>query len=257
MSEHAPHNSLKLTKEQCDDLFSKGGWAIRETYDFDKTSKTSFFALIKDQFGDLDELTKKVRPKVRKSLNTYEIRKATLDEMLKYGATIYYNAFSKYKVKSHPETKETLEERFRMVFENEEYDAWIIFRLEDNTPIGWAINHIFENMCEYETVKIDPAFLDSTYPSYGLFYTMNKYYLEESKLSYIMAGWKSVTHHSNIQQFLIEQFNFRKAYCKMTMHYKFPLNIAISLLFPFRRIIPIQKVKTLLLQEAFSRGLEN
>ena len=143
-----------------------------------------------------------------------------------------------------------------MVAENEDYDAWIMFRIEDHAPVAWSITHVFENMCEYETVKVDAAFLDSTYPSYGLFFTMNQHYLAERKLSYVNAGWRSVTLHSNIQPFLIEQFNFRKAYCKMNMRYKFPLNVAVSMLFPLRKIMPHSKIKTMLLQEAFSRGLD-
>lgn len=256
VSEHAPHNTSKLTDEECKALFKRGGWAIREIYDFDSPSETSFYAVIKDQFGDMEELSKKVRTKVRKALKTYEIRKATLDEMLRYGADIYYNAFAKYKGKCHPDSKENLEARFRMVAENDDYDAWIMFRIEDHAPVAWSITHVFENMCEYETVKVDAAFLDSTYPSYGLFFTMNQHYLGERKLSYVNAGWRSVTLHSNIQPFLIEQFNFRKAYCKMNMRYKFPLNIAVSMLFPLRKILPHSKITTMLLQEAFSRGLD-
>ena len=108
VSEHAPHNTSKLTDEECKVLFKQGGWAIREIYDFDSPSETTFYAVIKDQFGDLEELTKKVRTKVRKALKTYEIRKATLDEMLCYGADIYYNAFAKYKGNCHPDSKENL-----------------------------------------------------------------------------------------------------------------------------------------------------
>ena len=256
VSEHAPHNSSKLSDEECKALFKKGGFAIREIFDFDATSESGFYAVIKDQFGDMDELSKKVRTKVRKAQKTYDIRKATLEEMLKYGADIYYAAYSKYKVKSESENKETLEARFRDVDASDDYDAWIMFRLEDNAPVGWAITHVFENMCEYETVKIDPAFLDSTYPSYGLFFAMNQHYLQERQLSYVNAGWRSITQHSNIQEFLIEQFNFRKAYCKMNMQYKFPLSLAVSLLFPIRKILPNSKIKTMLTQEAFSRGLD-
>lgn len=256
VSEHAPHNVTKLTKEESNQLLNKGGLAIRETYDFDTPTETSFYAVIKDQFGDMEELSKKVRTKVRKAQKTYEIRKATLEEMLRYGTDIYYNAFAKYKVKSLPDTKESLEARFRMVFERDDYEAWIMFRIEDNAPVAWAITHIFEGICEYETVKVDSKYLDSTYPSYGLFFTMNQYYLGEMKLSYVNAGWRSITQHSNIQEFLIEQFNFRKAYCKMNMQYKFPLNLAVSLLFPFRKILPNSKIKTVLMQDAFSRGLD-
>lgn len=256
LSEHAPHNCEKLTKEQCDALLSKGGWSIREISDFDCPNETSFYAVIKDSFGGMEELSKKVRTKVRKAQKTYEFRLATLDEMLQHGADIYYKAFANYKVKSEFESKEELEKRFRAVAESDEYDAWIVYRIEDNIPVAWSITHVFEGMCEYETVKVDPAYSNSTYPSYGLFYEMNRYYLEERKLSYVNAGWRSVTNHSNIQQFLIDQFIFRKAYCNMKIHYKSGLGAVVSMLFPFRKFMPIPKVKAILAQEAFSRGIE-
>lgn len=254
MSEQAPHFPFKLSDDQHKELFDKGGWAIREVYDFDSQTENNFYAIIKDQFGGFQELTKKVKTKVRKAQNTYEIRKAKLEELLEFGPTIYYNAFSKYKVKGDTATLESLERRFRMVFESDEFEAWMMFRITDNAPVGWSIVHIFDDICEYETVKVDPSFMDSTYPNYGLFFTMNQHYLEERKLKYVHAGWRSVTLHSNIQEFLIEQFNFRKAYCKMEMQYKFPYGLAISLLYPLRKIIPNSKLKSLLLQEELSRA---
>lgn len=256
VSERAPHNCGKLPKEECDSLLKQGGWSIREISDFDCPQETSFYAVIKDSFGGMEELSKKVRTKVRKAQKTYEFRLATLDDLLKHGADIYYKAFANYKVKSEFEPKEELEKRFRAVTESDEYDAWIVYRIEDNAPVAWSITHVFEGICEYETVKVDPAYSDSTYPSYGLFYEMNRYYLEERKLSYVNAGWRSVTNHSNIQQFLIDQFLFRKAYCNMKMHYKPLLGAVISLLFPLRKIIPGSKAKSVFTQEAFSRGIE-
>ena len=81
---------------------------------------------------------------------------------------------------------------------------------------------------------------------------MNKYYLEEKRLKYVNDGARSITEHSNIQSFLIEKFNFRKAYCHLDITYKWWLTVLVKVLFPLRRFIPISKVRTVLRQEEYS-----
>ena len=83
---------------------------------------------------------------------------------------------------------------------------------------------------------------------------MNRYYLEERKVKYVNDGARSITNHSNIQPFLIDKFKFRKAYCHLSIKYKWWLAVAINCLFPFRKLIPLRHVKALLDMEAMARG---
>lgn len=55
--------------------------------------------------------------------------------------------------------------------------------------------------------------------------------------SYICDGSRSIRHETAFQEYLIRYFGFRKAYCKLNIIYKFPLNILVNLLYPFRRFI--------------------
>ena len=104
-------------------------------------------------------------------------------------------------------------------------------------------------------MKCNPAYLrNSTYPYYGLIFEMNRYYLQELGLKYVNDGARSITEHSNIQPFLIEKFNFRKAYCHLNIHYKWWFGLVVKCLYPFRKIIPNHKVKSILNMEAMARG---
>lgn len=104
-------------------------------------------------------------------------------------------------------------------------------------------------------MKANPAYLkNSTYPYYGLIYEMNRYYLDELKLKYVNDGARSITEHSNIQPFLIEKFNFRKAYCKLQIEYQWWMKLGVNVLYPFRNIIPVRTVKAILNMEAMKRG---
>ena len=83
---------------------------------------------------------------------------------------------------------------------------------------------------------------------------MNEYYLGEKKYRYVADGARSITEHSHIQDFLIQNFNFRKAYCQLEVHYCWWMKLAVKMLYPFRKIIPLQRVKAILNMEAMQRG---
>ena len=47
----------------------------------------------------------------------------------------------------------------------------------------------------------------------------------------------SLAEHSNIQLFLIEKFKFRKAYCRLDVHYAWWLKLVVKSIYPFRKYI--------------------
>lgn len=115
------------------------------------------------------------------------------------------------------------------------------------------MNKVTDDSCEYHTMKAIPKY-QKLYAYYGLIYEMNRYYLEECKVKYVNDGARSITNHSNIQPFLIEKFKFRKAYCHLSINYKWWLGMAVGMLYPLRKLIPLRQVKALLDMEAMARG---
>ena len=95
---------------------------------------------------------------------------------------------------------------------------------------------------------------NATYPYYGLYFTMNQHYLQTSHFKYVSDGSRSITEHSQIHDFLIQNFKFRKAYCQLAVHYKWWVKIAVKMLYPFRKIITFPRVKAILNMEAMQRG---
>ena len=94
---------------------------------------------------------------------------------------------------------------------------------------------------------------NNSYPYYGLFYSLNAYYLGEKHFQYVTDGARTITEHSNIQDFLIDNFHFRKAYCHLTIHYKWWMKLAVKFLYPFRKLITIPSVKAVLNMESMTR----
>lgn len=247
----SPHLNLKLSKGECKALLKQGGFLVRNTYDFDINEETSFWFIIKDTFGGMEELSSKTRNCIRRALKVLDIRIITKDLILKEGYDVYLSAFEKYKVKSETMDKESYVLMIQSIPDN--YQFWGCLDRETNHLIAYSMNSIVDNTCHYLSMKSMPSYLRGYYPYYGLLYLMNQYYLEELKLLYVSDGARSITEHSNIQDFLIERFCFRKSYCHIQIIYKWGIKLIVNTLYPFRRIIPILKVKAVLNMESMQR----
>ena len=248
--ERDPHTEQKLCSEEVKSLFSQGGLMIRNAYDFDCGQETSFWYVIKDSFGGMEELSSKMRNQVKKCFKTMRVEKITSDELKKNGYPVFVEASESYKVKSIPPTEEEFLSRINNAEENE---FWGCYDLETNKLVAFSMNCVSFESCEYRTMKAIPAF-QKLYAYYGLIYEMNRHYLEERGLKYVNDGGRSITNHSNIQPFLIEKFNFKKAYCHFDMHYKWWLKLVIKLLYPLRKIIKVRQAQSLLNMEAMAHN---
>lgn len=244
-----------LSKEESRALLKKGGLIIRNTYDFDTKDDTSFWFVIKDKLEDISELPFSARRNIRISQRKYNFNKVNKEDFLRSGHEILSSAQQSYKVKS----KSITENEFAIMLEEYEKNCkieyWTVADKMSGDIVAFSINRIKEDSCEYDTMSAKPDSLrNRTYPYYGLIYSMNQYYLGEKKLKYVCDGSRTITEHSNIQEFLMHNFKFRKAYCKLKVHYKLWLGVVVKLLFPFRNIIPLRNVRAILKMEEYSRN---
>ncbi|MCR5659755.1 MAG: hypothetical protein K6G25_10595 [Bacteroidales bacterium] len=251
----APHNEPQLKETEWKALLKQGGLMVRNTYDFDCQEETSFWNLIKDQYGGLDELSGNTRKKVRRSLEKIEFRKVDKDFIESQGYPILKASFEDYSVKDRIMTPHT----FKTYLDEcgkKDYDYWGLFDWENNRFIGFFTVMLWKCACEYGLVAIMPEYKreSTAYPYYGLFHTMNQYYLQERGFRYVTDGTRSITEHSHVQDFLIEKFHFRKSYCRLTVYYCWWMKIAVRMLYPFRKIITLPRIKAILNMEAMQRG---
>ena len=244
----------RLTKSECYELLQRGGLFVRNVYDFDCQEETSFWYVIKDSFGGIEELSATARRYVRRSLRIYNVRKISFDEILRVGHNIFAKAQESYKVKCEVISVEDFQQMI-LAYDKDVTEFWGVESKETGEIVALSINTVKENSCEYNTLKCLPNVLkDGSQPYYGLIFEMNRYYLDEVGLKYVNDGARSITNHSNIQPFLMQNFKFRKAYCKMYLYYKWYMRLAVKLLYPFRKLIKHPKVAAVLNMEAMSRG---
>lgn len=247
-----PLHERQLSKDECALLLRRGGYLVRNIFDFDCKEETSFWYVIKDSFGGMGELSAKKRNQVRKSFKMCDVRMVSRKEMINQGYEVQVEAVMNYKGNVSLPSLDEYERRFSI--DNEiNHDYWAAFDKETGKMIAFSINRITSDFCEYETMKAIPSFQKSHYPYYGLLYEMNRYYLEEKKMKFVNDGARSITNHSNVQPFLIDTFNFRKAFCRLKLTYTWWFGWIVKMIYPFRKNIDNPKIQAILNMEAMAR----
>jgi len=251
----APHEEPKLKSKDWKALLKQGGLLVRNTYNFDCQEETCFWNLIKDQFGALEELSGNTRKKVRRSLEHFEFKLIDIHQVRKNGYPILKATYEDYAISDRVISPKVFHDIIQL-YERHPYDCWGVFNRDNGDFVGFCVNHVWKDVCEYGLVGVLPEYKrqSTTYPYYGLFYAMNQYYLQEKGFRYVTDGSRSITEHSNIQPFLEEKFHFRKAYCQLAVYYRWWLKIAVNMLYPFRKIISLPRVRAILNMEAMQRG---
>lgn len=243
----APHYNEQLSDEQCDALLKKGGWMVRNTYDFDQKEESNFWYIIKDSFGGMDELSTNVRTKVRRAFKRFAYQKVDKQIIEKNGYEVVDKAFKSYPIKDRRMNKNVFK-GYLESWDVENHDFWGAFDRNSNKLVGFVVVRLYDNSCFYDLVTFNPKYKHNTsYPFCGFFYKLNEYYLGEKHFDYVTDGSRSMTQHSNIQPFLIQKFKFRKAYCKLNIKYQWWFGILVRMLYPFRNIIRNRSMKAVLL----------
>lgn len=229
-------------------------WYVRNTYDFDSSEPTSFWFIIKDSFGGMDELKCRTRNKVKHAFKFFDIKPISIDLMREQGYDVYRDSFIRY-----PKTVDNVLSRASFLadldLDKEGREFWGVIDKKDGTLAAYAENFRKEEMCDYFMLKARSRYLKGGYyPFYGLFFKMNEYYLVQQQLKYVSIGGRTATEQSNIQSFMMSHFSFRKAYARVAVDYVLMLAIAVRLLYPVRSYIPSSRMQALLRLEAMARG---
>lgn len=173
--------------------------------------------------------------------------------MCEQGLNVMAAAYNQYKVHEYklPNKDEWIKEMYGY---DDSIDFWGCIDRETGLLQAYSICKRNKDSVNLQSSKVNPAFLPKFYPMYGLYDARNRYYLQEKGYKYVITSARSITQHSHIQEFMIDKMNFRKAYARMKVYYRTPLKMMVNILYPFRKYIPIRKVRILLYQEAMSRN---
>ena len=249
-----PHEETRLKDEEWKSLLKQGGLMVRNTYNFDCKKETNFWYIIKDRFEGVEGLSSRVRNKVRHATDAFLYQPITFETLKKKGYTIIQETYNDYAVHDRKMDKASF-----MAYlddcQKKTFDYWGIIEKETQELVGFCTVMLWNRCCEYGVTGILSKFKkNGTYPYYGLYQHLNQHYLETMHYKYVSDSARTITEHSHIQDFLIENFGFRKAYCQLEVHYNWWMKLSVKVLYPFRKIIPLQHVKAILNMEAMQRG---
>ena len=252
--EGAPHLEPKLHENEWKALLREGGLMVRNTYDFDCQKETCFWYVIKDRHEGLDALSSRTRNKIHHAFNHFEYRLIPFEELKEKGYQIIDETYADYAVHDRKMNHDIFMD-YLSDCQQKTFDYWGIFDKENGQMVGFCTIWLWDKCCEYGVTGILTKYKrNGSYPYYGLYFYLNEYYLERQGFKYVSDSARTITEHSQIQEFLIQNFNFRKAYCQLAVHYCWWVKIAVKMLYPFRKIIPLQRIRAILNMEAMQRG---
>lgn len=148
-------------------MLYRGG--VRNIFNWEGT----FWYVIKDTFGGIDELPAKVRNQVRKSLKCYDIKMVSPAVMASDGFELFNISRYRFGNNNLLVNMNSWEKR---CFGGGQ-DFWLAYDKETGIPQAFAINRPYSDYCSYVSMGVNPNAPTSSYPMYGLILTMNQYYL--------------------------------------------------------------------------------
>lgn len=227
---------------------------LRYISKFDEINSSEWYYVIKDKLEDINSYTSKVRNQIMKGLNNCLIMQ---DSDINKIYPIYnaVNSAHRNKVLSFDKFKNYFE-KYQKIKEFK-INYWLI--TVNNIPVGYSKVCISEEkIAFYEEIHIVKEY-KRNYLNYALIHTMNKYYLNECQLNFVTDGSRNIYHPTQIQDFLIYKFQFRKAFCLLHVKYNLISKFVIIISTPFYNHLKkvrgdiFYKILTLLDQDKISK----
>lgn len=205
----------------------------RWTTDFDCEEETQWWYVIRESPFELDKLGSKSRYHIRQSLRKCTVKKIRVNEYLEDLYRVYEEAYERYQ---NADNRVTYEQFCKDCSENkDQVEYWAGYDLSGEM-IGYMTIIIHEVYGEISTAKFSAKYLNLRV-SDALYYTILEYYLNEKGLKYLSSGQRSINHITNTQEYKIEKFQFRKAYCHLHIKYQKEIACLVTILYPFRNIM--------------------
>ncbi|MHA7924116.1 MAG: hypothetical protein ACX936_02860 [Marinobacter sp.] len=240
-------------------MISEGALFLRWESDFDNGKDTPWWHIIKEGSCSLTDLSSNTRSKVRRGLKAYDCGPLTRSEVFSEGYDVYCSAFARYETHECQFSKDEFFKAIKALPENSEF--WGVREKDSGRLVAFSENYIENMTCFYNSIWFEPASL-KRYSSYALFFEMNRHYIEERLFRYVSDGARNLSHSTEIHDFLVAKFGFRKAYARLRVVYRPWLGVVVKLAYPFRNLIgrvPLglfSKARILLKQEEVRRECE-
>ncbi|MGN8929732.1 hypothetical protein [Collinsella sp. HCP28S3_E12] len=116
-------------------------------------------------------------------------------------------------------------------------DVFGAFPKNGGPMAAWALVNDHGSYADFTSMKADPA-QERLEVNAALVNGIVDHYADRlGKDFYICDGERSVLHETAFQDYLEKYFGFRRAYCRLNVRFRFPINFIVGILRPFRKHI--------------------
>jgi hypothetical protein len=239
----APHEEPNLEPIINGAIWRIGGHPLmaRWTSDWNFGEESEWWYLIRKGPFNIDELSKKSKKSIKKSLELCEVKNIKFKDYAEQIFQVYTEANTRY-IKQDNKLSNLEFMDFYNSFD-ESVDIWAAFSKETGRMIGYKVCKVYLSYVDLLISKYSPDYLKLRV-SDALTYTVLDYYLNNKNKYYVYSGSRSINHVTNVQEYYQEHFNFEKIYCKLHIKYRFLFGILIKIIYPFRKIINKLDVNT-------------
>lgn len=228
--------------------------------DFDCGYETNWWYCIKDNAFDISKLKSKHRSMINKGKKFFDVKKIIPADYAEELYKVQVAAFSAYPAKYRPKVVKSIFLK-GISAPGKTGQVYGVFFRETGKLVGYSLiqNHLeYANLCvqktnpNYEKYQINAALICGMMEDYS-----NKL----GQNYYICDGSRNIAHETHFQDYLEKYFGFRKAYCRLHIHYRPIVKIVVKGLFPFRRYIKkmddigiFHKINAVLMMEQIVRS---
>jgi len=147
---------------------------------------------------------------------------------------VYKSAFEHYEGASNETTKEQFIKELNTP--NSKLEWWGAYSRETGQLVGWmsCVNH--GSWTETQSAKYQYDMLRLR-PSDAIHYTVLEHYLNELGQKYVCSGSRNISHKTNVQEYKVKEWHFRRAYCHLHIVYNPNIRWIIKCIYPFRKIL--------------------
>ena len=232
----------------------------RWTSDFDCGYETSWWYCIKDTPFDIAALPSKKRYEINKGKKNFCVRVIDASAYVEDIIEIQEKAWMNYPKAYRPTFN--ADDIRKKIPEWNKYITFGAFDVESDKLYAYARLEEHADWVNFMVLKSDPSREKFAINAALVAGICEHYNSKLSKEFYICDGERNIVHQTAFQDYLIKYFCFRRAYCKLNIVYRPPLNVIVKLLYPFRKTIQeiskksklISTINAVLLMEEISRA---
>lgn len=206
----------------------------RWTTDFDCGYETSWWYVVKDTPFDINTLKAKRRYEINKGKKNFQVKRINPTDY----AEQLFNVL-KCALESWPEKYRPIVSKDTFYKELSGWKEYLVYGGFDNNGLlcGFAYLKEHTSYLDFCVLRVNPQRERDGINAAMVFGILEDNNERLGKSFYICDGSRSIRHETAFQNYLEKYFGFRKAYCKLHIIYRFPLNLVVKVLYPFRKKI--------------------